>query len=629
MFVVAGAMAIGSIACSEEPQVPDTPDAPAANEPVYIYGYIEPIVTPDASAIATRADSQTTYSEYENSKSSFDTGDMVGLYTQGGDMNTTTEGGASGPYKNEPMTYGNTSTGSGTTALSSFTSNTMNADISGFGAKFVYWPYTPDMGNAGMEVRDERGFVKDVLFSFRSSTEGRLSFTMRHAFTLLSITRGEGFDNPRFDESKLTGNAKKAYDYAKRHYDRAYTYARDEYAEDGWKFYMQVKLSIPIKCMQFPENESLPSTPDEYQGLTPLNYTVSETDTENDWSVFDGFKKNADNSIDGKTYPCFTVMVPASYSEFFYDYSSHSPYYRERVQIASISLFDNDGEWVTISDINLPHYKDDKFDGRLIRAGIRYPLTIAYNGLKPTVFPATVSPWNEEEGWTTTRPAGVSQDNFDKFIEAYNKWSGTGRPIQDETKYKNICTDLEQYANITKIVDAINGRLQGVNVTIFLSGDIDLSEHNLSGNSHFIEKLYENDAINGGGYTISNGYLTGGGSNGGIGFIGELNGTVSRLNLSGFTITAPTVTGASGVFCQKLGETGKIQNCRATNVSVATKGPVGAVAGQYAPGATITDCTVTGYLEGTKNKDKATGEDSGNLISSGNNFNGVYFQSVN
>lgn len=627
MFVVAGAMAIGSIACSEEPQVPDTPDtpdAPAANEPVQIYGYIEPIVTPSASAITTRAD-QTTYSEYENAKSSFDTGDQVGLYTEGGDMNTTTESGASGPYKNEPMTYGNT-TSSGTTALSSFTSNTMNADISGFGAKFVYWPYTSDMGGAGMEVRDENGFVKDVLFSFRGSTEGRLSFTMRHAFTLLSITRGEGFDTPKFDESKLPENAKKAYDYAKAHYTEAYT----KYVGDEWKFYMQVKLSIPIKCMQFPEDVTLPNIPDTYHGLTPLNYTAPENAPDNDWSIFDGFRQNANTSVEDKTYPCFTIMVPASYSEFFYDYSSHSPYYRERVQIASISLFDNDGEWVTISDINLPHYNEDKFDGRLIRAGYRYPLTIAYNGLKPTVFPATVSPWNEAEGWTTTRPAGVSQDNFRDFIAAYNKWSSEGRPIQDETKYDNICKDLGQYANITRIVSNTDGSLQGVNVTIFLSGNIDLSEYDLSSNSCFIEKLCENDAINGGGYTISNSYLTGGGNNGGIGFIGELNGTVSGLNLSGFTITAPNVTVASGVFCQKLGATGKIQHCRATNVSVATNGPVGAVAGQYDSGAAITDCTVTGYLEGTaNNSDKATGEGSGDLTSSGNNFNGVYFQSVN
>lgn len=623
MLAAVSALAVGIIACSEKEQVTDEPDASDSEymsdpKTVRIYGEIDPVATPDASGgtVQTRALDDSNYNLYENAKSNFADDDVVGFYSQGGNLQDM-QNGTTGPFNNIPMTY---SRASGTTSSFVSAPEAMDADVGNFGFKFIYWPYTENMADPGMEVRDTRGYTKDVLFAMRKSDKD-LKFNFEHAFTLLSITRGEGFDNPKFDESKFTDEARKAYNYAKANYNLTYMGEND-------RFYMQVKLNEQIRYMSFPKEKAI-EDPDTYAGLTQLKYYVDESSKDNtDWSVFDGFKDNGqvEDQESGTSYPCYTVLVPATYSEFFRDekHSSSNPYYYKRMEIVSISLFDNEGEWVTVNDIQMIKYDNpDKFDGRQLRGGYRYPLTVAYVGLKPSVFPATIGKWDEEE-WTEDRPAGINQDNFPKFIQKYNYWNDN-RPIQ-ESMLEYITTDLGEYANIKKKLNSETGDFEGVELTIFLSENIDASEHagEYSSNTYYIERLYSADVFNGGGHTISDCHLTNG-----RGFIGTLEGTLTQLNLSGFTLNS-VASDAVGVFCQTLAGTGQVLNCRADGVSIVTQGPVGAVAGTRQSGSIVNGCTVRGYLEGSNyDATSGSGESFSPEKTENNNFNGVYFQNIN
>ena len=625
LAAVCCALAVGAVSCSEETQITDelgTPDSEykSDSKTVCIYGEIDPIAALGTSDSTVQTRAETNYDLYANPKYHFVNGDTVGFYSQGGNFADTREDGTTGPFHNIPMAY---SRNTGTTSSFVSAPEAMDADVGNFGFKFIYWPYTKDMANPGMEVRDEDGYTKDVLFAMRTA-EKDLKFNFKHAYTMFSITRGEGFENPKFVAENFTEEAKKAYDYATNHYNLPYMQGENA------KYYMQVKLNYEIQYMSFPEDEKINGDPNSsYYGLTPLKFYADNT--EKNWSIFDGFTSNGESTeIEGKRYPCYTVLVPATYSEFFRHYGSSETYYYKRLEIASISLFDNEGKWVTISDINLPKYDDaTNFVGKLIRGGYRYPLTVAYTGLKPSIFPATVEKWTEE-AWTDQRPAGVNQDNFKDFVNAYNAWNDntTGRrPIDNDMKLQQIKKEMGTYANIKEIRENGTETLIGVELTIFLSEDIDASQYtsDFSGNSHYINTLYENDVFNGGGHTISDCHLT---NASGSGFIGRLEGRLTQLNLSGFIINS-TTTGATGVFCQTLGEKGKVENCRADGISISTSGPVGAVAGTRAVGSTVNGCTVRGYLEGTRcDQTDGSGEEfSGGTGDANNNFKGVYFQS--
>lgn len=622
LAAVCCALAVGAVSCSEETQITDEPGTPDSeyksdSKTVRIYGEIDPVATIGASGSTVQTRAGTNYDLYTNPKYRFEDGDTVGFYSQGGNFANTREDGTTGPFHNIPMAYSR-NTGS----TSSFVSapEAMDADVGNFGFKFIYWPYTKDMDGVGMEVRNAQGYTKDVLFAYRLA-EKDLKFNFEHAYTMLSITRGEGFDNPQFNMDSFTEEAKKAYQYAISHsYDLTYARAGEDNA-----YYMQVKLNESIRYMSFPNDIPI-DNPDEYVGLTQLKYYVDETSAlEKDWSIFDVFTDNDElTEIEGKTYRCYTVLVPATYSKYFRDYSHSNGYYYKRLEIASISLFDNEGKWVTVSDINLPKYDNPaNFVGKLIRGGYRYPLTVAYTGLKPSVFPATVEKWNEE-AWTEQRPAGVNQDNFQTFVDAYNNLS---RPVTTEDGLTNIKNVMRDYANVTEIRSEAEGTpLIGVNLTIFLSGDIDVSQYseNFSSTSHYIRTLYENDVFNGGGHTISGCHLTNGN-----GFIGTVNGTLTQLNLSDFRINS-TSDASVGVFCQMLGVTGKVENCQAEGVSIINQGPVGAIAGSRTEGSTVNGCIVRGYLEGTTcDNTKGWGNEFTESTEEKNNFTGVYFQSTN
>ena len=626
LAAVCCALAVGAVSCSEETQItdePGTPDSEYKSEPktVCIYGEIDPIAVLGTSGSTAQTRAETNYELYANPKYHFVNGDTVGFYSQGGDIANPNEDGTTGPFHNIPMAY---SRNTGTTSSFVSAPEAMDADVGNFGFKFIYWPYTKDMANPGMEVRDGNGYTKDVLFAMRTA-EKDLKFNFKHAYTMFSITRGEGFENPKFVAENFTEEAKKAYDYATNHYNLPYMQGENA------KYYMQVKLNYEIQYMSFPEDEKINGDPNSsYYGLTPLKFYADNT--EKNWSIFDGFTSNGESrEIEGKRYPCYTVLVPATYSEFFRHYGSSETYYYKRLEIASISLFDNEGKWVTISDINLPKYDNPaNFVGKLIRGGYRYPLTVAYTGLKPSIFPATVEKWTEE-AWTEQRPAGVNQDNFKDFVNAYNRWNTESglRPINNDTKLQQIKEEMGTYANIKEIRENGSEVLKGVELTIFLSEDIDASQYtsNFSKTSHYIQTLWSTDVFNGGGHTISDCHLT---NESGSGFIGRLDGRLTQLNLSGFTINSTTTNNATGVFCQTLGTSGTVENCRAEGVSISTGGPVGAVAGIRKDDSTVKGCTVRGYLEGT-GCDLKNG--SGEVFSGGtgdanNNFTGVYFQSI-
>lgn len=289
---------------------------------------------------------------------------------------------------------------------------------------FMYFPYSENMPTEentalpGLELRTKKAPYTDVTsidgtwrcIDFLTSEgldtsmaeNGVISGNMVHSFSELIIMRGEGFNKPKVpdgisdDPYKITVKLSNPYTHVK------------------------IKMTAnPWKCETVLANEE--------------NYTLNGQEI--DTSIWEAWK--GDNY--GKTdedpvgYEAWYVILPTVGND-----KSAS---RSRVEY--IQLYDNDGVLQTVKDLYLSgangyvHHSP----GNYLDRKWRYPMTISMQELVPTVFPFTIEPWNNGN-ITNARTRGITQQNVEKFVSAYNTFIQSNRTTEG---------DLAQYGDKIQI----------------------------------------------------------------------------------------------------------------------------------------------------------------------------------
>ena len=146
-YIFALCLLWGAVSCSQNDSYPEaddtqipgkeqqgedgTPDAPKRlTLELTIDNYESAASTPATAATRAAGDIR---DRYFNSVNSFTSGNQVGLFTQGGNLDLTVEEGISAGFFNVPLTC---------TGGSSFSADELNANEAEFKHRFVYYPYS-------------------------------------------------------------------------------------------------------------------------------------------------------------------------------------------------------------------------------------------------------------------------------------------------------------------------------------------------------------------------------------------------------------------------------------------------------------------------------------------------------
>lgn len=543
------------------------------------------------TALGTRAGTnEAVYGYYNEAKRSFSAGDTIGFFSKGGNLYPADSVWYDplGGFFNFPMTHRSGAT---------FGADEMEADISKFDYRFIYWPYHKDMYSAkGIPVRDANGNTIDLMIA---GSSGSRSLNLKHAFSVIHLFRGNGFDAPKLPEVMPEGIPEKAQ------------------ADEG---YIQVKMATPIQNMkmypQTPKYNEKEMGSNDYS-LTLFEFLPPDPDDGQDWSVFDGFKR-----INEKEYGILLPTLDNSVA-FYKNYmnwttdgaGSSNRRNKESSQIKSISLWDNDGNWRTITDIQMAEHdnvdknpEDWKTDNKRLYGGICYPLTVEMNNLGAQVFPARVMTW-DSQNITETRPNGINKDQFlEDFIPAYNTLNGVRASGTIGTELDEAIETFNKggYGTVTKQTrEDAPGTTVSCTVMMFLSEDIEIDNSSYAELAYLMPQIYEGDIFEGNGHTISGISFVKNADNvkgEPRTFVKEVKGTIRNLKIEDFDVEyspdAPNEE-PTGIFCARLAATGSLLRCEAHNVDFSYRGPVGAIAGTVEKGATIANCEVSGVISGT------------------------------
>ena len=236
-----------------------------------------------------------------------------------------------------------------------------------------------------------------------------------------------------------------------------------------------------------------------------------------------------------------------------------------------IKMEDNFGTWQYIR----PN------DGDItLKEGWRQPVTVKMTGLYPTIYPHTISPWEDEtiEIDNSSAPGIYNREDFLEWVDAYN----------------NNETTLGTYGTKDKISSTW---------TFHLYTDIDFSEQSDAVSTteyqHFIQTF--TDKLEGHGHTLKNITLKKtDNANNNVGFIGTLNGgSINNLKINGITVTATENVDANSYVGTLAGSitAGSITSCKITGINLECKqGYAGALAGQASAG-TFDTCLLEGELQ--------------------------------
>lgn len=241
-----------------------------------------------------------------------------------------------------------------------------------------------------------------------------------------------------------------------------------------------------------------------------------------------------------------------------------------------IKMEDNFGTWQYIR----PN------DGDItLKEGWRQPVTVKMTGLYPTIYPHTISPW-EDETITIDKnsaPGIYNSEDFMGWVEAYNTYKNNN---SNETTLETYGTKDETGT-----------------WTFHLYTDIDFSEQPDASSTtecqYFIRTF--TDKLEGHGHTLKNITLKKtSNTDSNVGFIGTLNGgSINNLKINGITVTATENVDANSYVGTLAGSItdGSITNCKITGINLECKqGYAGALAGQASAG-TFETCLLEGELQ--------------------------------
>lgn len=552
-----------------------------------ISGYSDPDLATRSLTLASTNNGEQDQWSYRD----FTSGDELGFYA-----NTT-----KGRVSNMAMLFSASINSTGDNSFSFGPADNPDFDpttIIGSGA-YMYFPYTDLMPTEsepelpGLELRAKREPYSDISFengpwrcidflvsegidASKLQDMGIITGNMVHSFSELIIMRGEGFDKPRLPEGITDGDPYKITVKLKD----SYTHVVINTTANPWK--CDVKLV-------------------DQSGYKPEGY---DKDTDFDASLWEAWKGGnygqTKENPDG--YPAWYVILPTMGDE-----KSAS---RSRVEY--IQLYDNDGTLQTIKDLYLSgasgyvHHKP----GNYLDRKWRYPMQISMQELVPTVFPFTIEEW-ENGNITNARTRGITRQNLNSFINAYNNFLTNNRPSSaDEV--------LSSYGD--KIITSTGGSYWH----FYILESLDLSSYT---NSVILPQLQ--DVIDGksspAATPVSISGLT-------VPFIGTMsNNYDSLLNLTVDRpyIDLPQTSSPTGTLVNSL-TSGGIENCNINQGYVNVNGDVGMFAG-YIINGKIMNSKASGVVVGTNSSSASgylAGSSGGGTAYTGNNST-VVFSNLN
>ena len=445
---------------------------------------------------------------------------------------------------------------------------------------FMYFPYDADMGETGLEMRREVNGIQrcvDLLSSNEINLSGvvdgknvALYGTFFHTFSELIIMRGEGFDRPPTGKERITAVLRDPYTHVRVNVTAT---------EDSWSCSPEIYFN-------------------EASGLSREDALR--------WEAWKGDNYGRTQERPEGT-PAWYIVVPSLGCV-----EGPRKVSGERSYVEYIELYDNEGYLQRVSALRLSQ------NTKYLDGGWRYPMEITMKELVPTVNPFKIESWNQNVNLTDERERGIKDEaEFANWVYAYNTYL---REPGDE----QIIATLLKYGD--SFIDGDNNQRSW---HFYVLADLDLTHYTpleddnaepignviiprlqdiLDGIS---TTLVDSQFIN---HTIKGLNKT---------FIGEMSGDGLLQN---FDFEQPEVTNdetstqPAGILVNTL-DAASVVNC---NINYGTMfnpaGPAGMVAGSMKNGATVQECTLSGFLVAGSTADgeaaKIAGETDGteNLV---------------
>ena len=542
-------IALLCVSCSDETQLPG-PQRPDDAVPLTIYTTIGRANRAVSRAGRIQDEDRWTYTD------PFTNGDQIGFYASGGNWQE-----ENGPFDNFQLTYAgnNFSSPDGV----EFSPSAMVGSQT-----FMYFPYTANMGDPGLTLRttdyepDEPGAEQiarciDFLYSNEVTvfgSEGALYGAVDHAFSMLIIMRGEGFDDPPTGREAIKVVLREPF-----------THVRAKLSEAG----------APWSCV-----------PDLY-------YNGADTEAAKlaarEWYAWKGgnFQITTEDE-DGQE--AWYVVLPTIGCEQTNDgrVKKRNGF---RSTVEYIELYDNEGNLQRVSGLSLSGGNSKYLDG-----GWRYPMIISMKELVPTVNPFDIRPWGTDVDLTDERARGIHNEvEFADWVRAYNAY--LEHPSESE-----LNNTLLRYGDLSMVEGDESSRLWH----FYLLADLDFTNYtpypegddpDEPESSVIIPKFQ--DILDGVSTTLVGSRFT----NHTIAgltkpFVGTLtgNGTLQNFDFVEPDVKDPASVDPAGLIVNIMENGTSVIHCNIDNGTLFhPAGPAGMVAGSVT-GGTIKRCTVSGSL---------------------------------
>ena len=282
----------------------------------------------------------------------------------------------------------------------------------------------------------------------------------------------------------------------------------------------------------------------------------------------------------------------------------------DRTSVEYVELYDNDGNLQRVSSLLLSNANSKYVDG-----GWRYPMEITLKELVPTANPCQIIPWNGDYDLTDERKRGINNESeFDGWVNDYNAYILNPTPENSDAlfKYGDLyrSPNGEEYWHFYVLKDLNLASYQSSESIVPVLKDIIDGQSTVFTNGRFQR------------YSITGLSTT---------FFGTMQGENAKVQ--NFRFVNPNVNGGTntsprGIIANNMVSGALVENCQISGGTLYNpEGPGGMVAGSVS-GATIKDCTLSGFLITSRSHDDIVGEVNGEYISEGNNVNNVTKQNI-
>ena len=225
-----------------------------------------------------------------------------------------------------------------------------------------------------------------------------------------------------------------------------------------------------------------------------------------------------------------------------------------------------------------------------LESGHKYPLTIKMDGVKPTVYPHSISKWEEKEDVEILEPAGIrSSEELQDWITLYND--------EDNKKYLEDKDD-------TNNPFCEYGTKEDGHWTFYIRANIDCADLK-DEDGVLINELGDGVTLDGGKYILSNLTLKAA-PNGNAGIIGNVKGNLKGLRLENVTVIGGGSRTSAGCIAAIISG-GQVMDCTVKMANMTGSGFVGVLAGTMS-GGVANRCRFRGmvmaplYLSGEQQK---------------------------